>query len=164
VNTASTQLRRRPAYANRLLGLRQRGQHPGGVQVVVADGPWARDKDFLWPHVWLGPADCQPGRYDWSVVAGLPVLLICVLQAPLFEIAAEISDLAAWVWIPHLDQDLVECAAVARYVDPQRAWPAWWSAERHLRALANYRRWRSETLPWLAHGLSQRGRIEPCTA
>jgi hypothetical protein len=61
-----------PAYGKRLLEERRAGNHPLEVTLVYGDKWW----DFEQPKLCIKPDEFEPGKYDFSVCAGIHVIVI----------------------------------------------------------------------------------------
>ena len=128
---------RRPGYAKRLIDLRDAGRHPARVTVIYGE----RWRGYDTPILAIKPEEYEPGKFDFSSVAGLPVdVTDQVGEWPEFEnspalfwLAAEVAQWACEVIVHSVawpDGSLygfaeVDSLAFGCKRGPQ--WPAWWS-------------------------------------
>jgi len=126
-----------PGIARKLLRARERGDHPARVWVLYGEDYGKASA----PAIAVG-TDYAPGRYDWSVLAGVPVHIALRADTEYgLRLAAEIGELAATVilhWISDPDEYLTQrrqfgqvelSEAMAAERDRLGSWPEYWSEQ-----------------------------------
>lgn len=91
-----------PPYGRAVLGARDAAVARGGclelARVFYGSDCWQRAKDAA-PALCVPAQEYEPGKYDWTPVAGLPVELVWLDGDQAQALAAEIAALAAPVTI-----------------------------------------------------------------
>ena len=82
-----------PPFGRALLTQRQRGQHPERVWIIYGRDCWERRPTDA--PVLCVPDDYAPGRYDWSLLAGLPADIVWRDGGFIHALAAEVAQFAA---------------------------------------------------------------------
>ncbi len=82
-----------PPLGRQLLFARKRGQHPARVWVLYGDDCWQRQPTDA--PVLCVPGDYTPGRYNWSLLAGVPADIVWRGGEWIHALAAEVAMFAA---------------------------------------------------------------------
>jgi len=121
-----------PPYARQIRAERDRGYHPPRIWVLFGDD-WGRRPDSA---VCVRPGEYQPGEYDWSFCAGVPVSVVerTYVSQPArnaMRLAAEIAATTAPVafhWIageddwPHTNRAQEDIGDLMWCVMPRSKW------------------------------------------
>jgi len=125
-----------PPYAKALQRERDQGRHPWEVFVAYSRTWRVRLGESLEPYLFVPADDYQPGTYEFSVLAGLPVHLVLFEQDDrVAALAAEIGRYAAPVLLYYRagdgrlsQRELAEWLFCQRWVDAQGwHWPVGWN-------------------------------------
>lgn len=128
---------RKPAYANRLIALRDAGRHPARVAVVYGNN-W---RGYDVPILAIRPEEYQPGLFDFRSVTGLPVEVVDQVgewpevdgSPVLFWLAAEVAEWACEVvvhsvaWPDGGVYGFAQMDSLAFGCKRGPEWPVWWS-------------------------------------
>lgn len=134
-----------PAYARALLQERREGRHPRQITLVYGNDWRAGDA----PRICLKPADYEPGRFDFRVVAGCKVIVLDqemgaaeldryvrpTKWGKAYDLFGELAAAGAYVevaWPERSGWPSVTLDALAAGFDGRQR-PPWWSEEREQR-------------------------------